>query len=211
MLCENLRGGRGSWERGKGWTHSAIDRRIPLRLPMISRHERVDPRHRRRMAQTIASVPTGPILDIEHSRQGASICRPAPAVSKEVVRLRSAAAGGGLSEVVAAADQAGCGGARVMRREGGVAVSGAFGGLGVGLVWLGWKRCGGMRRKREDEVQGKTYLDDHEAGAIFVGGFEVYVGLIVGDIEALDGAGSFLDFEGRGCCVGREEDAEGCG
>ncbi len=54
-------------------------------------------------------------------------------------------------------------------------------GEGGGLVFAVW----------EVGVSGVD-LDDYEAGATAVGGGEVNVGLIIGDVEALDGASAGL-------------------
>ena len=85
-----------------------------------------------------------------------------------------------MREVVAASNQAcGCG-AVVVRGETRIDVGGAFG-----------------------------RFDDYEAGAGTVGAFEVYAGLVVRDVEALD-CGAFLKGGGEG--EGEEEEAgEGVG
>ena len=78
------------------------------------------------------------------------ITTPPAAVRDEIIRLRGPGRGRGMREVVAASDQAGGGGAVVMRGEARIDVGGAFG-----------------------------RFDDYEACARAVGGAEVYVGLVV--------------------------------
>lgn len=69
--------------------------------------------------------------------------------------------------------------------------------------------CGGL--VLEVRVQGVGrgwYLDDDEAGAAAVGACEVDVGLVVGDVEALDCADAGLK-RGRCSACGEEEGESG--
>ena len=137
--------------------------------------EVLHPRHHGRLAQPVARRPAGVVLDVQHARQRDAVAAPAAPVLDEVRGLRGAGAGVRVREVVAAADEAGVGRARVVAAEAGVDVVGAFGGF-----------------------------DDDEARPGAVGGAEVDVGLVVGDVEALDG-GAFGE-QRRG---GRECKREG--
>lgn len=65
-------------------------------------------------------------LKIQHSRQSPPIVRPASTVGEEELRFLAAVAGAG-GVVVAGADEAGAGGAVVVRGETGVFVGRAFG------------------------------------------------------------------------------------
>ena len=96
---------------------------------MVRRHETLDPGDHRGGAQPVAGRSRRVVFDVEHAREGDAVRGPAAAVGEEEVRLGRAGAGVRVCEVVAAADEAGGGGARVVRGEGGVDVGGSFGGL----------------------------------------------------------------------------------
>lgn len=109
-----------------------INHRPPARLPLIRIRKVPNPLHHTCLAEPIARTArlAGVILDVEHAGEGASICRPAAAVSEEVGGLGAAGGEGGLREVVAAADETGVGRAGVLGGEGGIGVGSSFGGLG---------------------------------------------------------------------------------
>lgn len=67
----------------------------------------------------------------------------------------------------------------------------------------GFSLCGGGRGRGEGSGCG-GYLDDDEAGAAAVGAGEVDVGLVIGDVEALDCAGAGIKRGGSSVC-GQEE------
>jgi hypothetical protein len=96
-------------------------------------------------------------------------------VGKEVIGLCGAAAVIGDGKVVTTADETSIGGTGVVAVEGRVDVGGAFGGL---------ERSGLRMVMSMDE---ETHLDHDEASTGVIGGGKVDVGLVVGDIEALNG------------------------
>jgi len=101
---------------------------------MIGIHEVLDPGDHGRLAEAVAGRAGRVILDVEHAREGAAVGGPAAAVREEEGGLAAAGAGVGVSEVVAAADEAGVGGAGVVGGEAGVDVGSAFRGLWTGYV-----------------------------------------------------------------------------
>lgn len=99
---------------------------------MVRLDEVRDPADHAAGRETVAGGPAGVVLEINHAGERDAIFGPAAAVGEEVIRLRGAGAGSGVGEVVAAADEAGLGGACVMGAEAGIGVCGAFSGLGGG-------------------------------------------------------------------------------
>lgn len=97
---------------------------------MVGVDEVIDPGHHRRGRQAEAGRAGGVVLDVEHAGEGDAVPGPAAAVGEEVGCLRGAGGGAGVREVVAAADEAGIGGAGVLGGEGGGGVASALGGLG---------------------------------------------------------------------------------
>ena len=156
-----------------------VQHRVPPRLAVVAVAEALDPGHHGRGAETPSRRPAL-ALEVEHTGQSDAVPGPAAAVREEVVGLRGACGLARVGEVVAAADEAGVGGACVVRGEGGV-------GVGCSLRCLLGGRLVGIR---EGEQRVETDLDDHEAGSGGVGRGEVNAGLVVGDVEALD------------CCLG---------
>ena len=82
--------------------------------------------HHRTRAQAIARGAGGVVLNVQHPRQRDAVVGPPAAVGEEEIRLGCAAAGVGVGEVVAAADEAGGGGAGVVGGEARVDVGCAF-------------------------------------------------------------------------------------
>ena len=103
-----------------------VQHRVPARAGVVPVAEGLDPRHHGGRGQAPARrAALG--LEVQHARECDAVAGPAAAVGDEVVRLRG---GGGLArvgEVVAAADEAGLGGAGVVGGEGGVGVGRALG------------------------------------------------------------------------------------
>lgn len=110
--------------RGVGVEHG-----VDARAGLVAVAEGLDPRHHLagRQAPALARV-VG--LQVQHARQGDAVGRPAAAVRQEVVGLRLTRRLARVREVVAAPDEAGVGRTCVVRRELGVNVRRAFGGLG---------------------------------------------------------------------------------
>lgn len=170
-----------------------VDHGVATRGSLVGLAELLDPGGHGGRGEAVAAG-----LEVEHTRQGLAIAGPAAAVGNEVLGLGLAGAGAWLGEVVSAADELGIRGAGVVFAEGRVGVGGALGGLLL-LVWS-WLQ------------DGKTYLDHDEAGAGGISTRVVDVGLVVGDVEALDGgvgsAGESKERNelhcGRGCyyCCG---------
>jgi hypothetical protein len=161
---------------------------------MVRGHEICDPGDHGGGAEAVAGCARRIVFDIEHAGEGPAVGGPAAAVGEEEGCLCGAGAGGGVGKVVAAAEEGGAGGAGVVRGERGVDVAGAFGGLwgGVLVLAVGVGEGGGWD------------LDDDEAGTVAVGRGEVDVGLVVGDVEALDRADAWLKRGGCSAC-GQEE------
>jgi len=78
------------------------------------------------VTQPIARRTRRIVFDIEHTRQGDAITRPAAAMREEILRLGGTTTMIRVSEMIAAADEAGGGGTTVMGRERRVDVSGSF-------------------------------------------------------------------------------------
>ena len=93
----------------------AVNHRVPGRLAVIRGHEILDPADHGGLTQAVARRAGGVVFDIEHAGKGDAIAGPAPAVRQEKGRLRTAAAGVGVGEVVSPTDQARISGARVVR------------------------------------------------------------------------------------------------
>ena len=130
-----------------------VDHGVPARLGVVAVAEGLDPGDHGGSRQTEAGRLAGHGFKVDHAGQGDAVGGPAAAVGEEVVGLGGAGARVRVREVVAAPDQAGGGGARVVRGELGIDVGGSFGGLwrGKGLVWDEWKheRKGSGRKRRE--------------------------------------------------------------
>ena len=108
-----------------------VEQRVPARLGVVPVAEGLDPRHHARRAQ--APARGGALgLEVQHAGERDAVVGPAAAVGEEVVGLGGAGGLAGVRKVVAAADEAGVGGARVVCRELGVGVGGPFGCLGWG-------------------------------------------------------------------------------
>lgn len=116
-----------------------VNHGVATRLAVVAVGKGLDPRHHGRGRQAVAGRLAGDGLEVDHAGQGDAVLGPAAAVREEVVRLSSAGGGVRVRKVVAAADQAGRGGAGVVRGELGVNVIGSFGGLlrggGGKLAW----------------------------------------------------------------------------
>lgn len=108
-----------------------VEHGVPARLAAVGVDEVLDPRDHLRVGQAVAGVARRVVLEVEHAGQGDAVVGPAAAVGEEVLGLVGARGAVRVGEVVAAADEAGRGGAGVVLREGGVDVGGALGGLGL--------------------------------------------------------------------------------
>lgn len=151
---------------------AGIQHRIPRGSRLIRIAELLNPLHTNAIA-----------LKIQHAWQRNAIAAPIAAVLDEVVDLRSSAHSA-ISVVISAANEAGVGGAFVLRAE----------------VWVGV--VGALRG-----------FDVNEAQTVVVGLLEVDVGLVAGDVEALHCAAVLASFEvGVGCDAGDEGRCDcGCG
>ena len=82
---------------------------------MVGVDEILHPGYHGRLAQAVAGVGAlGFVLDVEHAGEGSPVPGPTPAVREEEFRLAAAGTLVGVREVVAAADEAGVGGADVV-------------------------------------------------------------------------------------------------
>lgn len=107
-----------------------VDHGVAARLGVVAVREGLDPGHHGRGGEAEAGGLAGNGLEVDHARQGDAVVGPAAAVGEEVIGLGGAGGGVRVGKVVAAADEAGVGGAGVVGGKLGVGVGGSFGGLG---------------------------------------------------------------------------------
>lgn len=101
----------------------------PVRLSKVR-----DPSNHLAVREAVAGRAVGVVLDIKHAGEGNAVARPAAAVLEEVVGLHGTRGDVGTGKVVAAANEAGVGGADVVVAKGRVDEAGAFSGLDRGRV-----------------------------------------------------------------------------
>ena len=92
-----------------------VNHRVPGRLAVIRGHKILDPADHGGLTEAVARRAIGVVFDVEHAGKGDTIAGPAPAVRKEIGRLRTAAAFVGVGEVVSTTDKARIRSARVVR------------------------------------------------------------------------------------------------
>lgn len=82
-----------------------VDEGPARRLPLVRRHEVLDPVHHGRLREPVARVPARVVLDVQCPRERDAVARPPAAVGREVLGLRRPRRRRRLREVVRPADQ----------------------------------------------------------------------------------------------------------
>ena len=131
------------------------------------------------MRKAIARSTIRVVLDIEHARQGDAVAAPTPSALKEVIGLGSAGGRIRSGEVVSAADESGVCGTDIVAVKRWVFVICPLGGLFMHRLSLEYRIYKTTAKQ--------AYLDDHKAGSISVRLLKIDIGLVVGNIETLDG------------------------
>lgn len=106
-----------------------VDHGVAARLGVVAVGEGLDPADHGRGRQAEAGGLARDRLQVDHARKSDAVVGPAAAVGEEVIGLGGAGGRVRVRKVVAAADEAGGGGAGVVGGELGVGVCGSFGGL----------------------------------------------------------------------------------